>query len=152
MGPCGSDARNTAHKAVVCRKSREAARLRRPAPSPSRAAVPSSGPFGVNGVPLKRVNQAYVIATSTKVALPAKLPVEVDDAYFKREEPKPTAGEAGFFASAKTKTVPSEKRKADQEAMDKALAKVVDGTEMLKAYLQAKFSLKKGDKPHEMKF
>ena len=28
-----------------------------------------SGPFKINGVPLKRVNQSYVIATSTKVDL-----------------------------------------------------------------------------------
>jgi large subunit ribosomal protein L6e len=28
-----------------------------------------SGPYAINGVPLKRVNPSYVIATSTKVAL-----------------------------------------------------------------------------------
>lgn len=33
-----------------------------------------TGPFKVNGVPLRRVNQAYAIATSTKVHLPPIIP------------------------------------------------------------------------------
>jgi large subunit ribosomal protein L6e len=43
-----------------------------------------SGPFKVNGVPARRVNQAYVIATSTKVDLPANLDLSrFTDAFFK---------------------------------------------------------------------
>lgn len=43
-----------------------------------------SGPHKVNGVPLKRVNQAYVIATSTKVDISGvKLP-EINDSTFKK--------------------------------------------------------------------
>jgi large subunit ribosomal protein L6e len=106
----------------------------------------------VNGVPLKRVNQAYVIATSTKVALPAQLPLDINDGYFAKEEAAKKEGEDKFFANTKTKTETSEKRKADQKTMDAAILPVIKKTDMLEAYMQAKFSLKKGDKPHEMKF
>ena len=111
-----------------------------------------TGPYEVNGVPLKRVNQAYVIATSTKVALPAKLPLDVNDSYFAKEEEVKKEGEDKFFANTKTKTETSEKRKADQKTMDAAILPVIKKTDMLEAYLQAKFSLKKGDKPHMLKF
>ena len=43
-----------------------------------------TGPHAVNGVPLKRVNAAYVIATSTKVSLDG-VACNVDDSYFKRQ-------------------------------------------------------------------
>jgi large subunit ribosomal protein L6e len=43
-----------------------------------------TGPYAVNGVPLKRVNPAYVISTSTKVSLDG-VNANVDDAWFKRQ-------------------------------------------------------------------
>jgi large subunit ribosomal protein L6e len=42
-----------------------------------------NGPFKINGVPLRRVNQAYVIATSTRVDISdLKVDVKIDDKYF----------------------------------------------------------------------
>eukprot|EP00124_Ichthyophonus_hoferi_P005483 Ihof_evm3s806 gene=Ihof_evmTU3s806 len=50
-----------------------------------------SGPFKVNGVPLRRINQAYVLATSAKVNLKAPVDEKFNDEYFKR--PTPVKGE-----------------------------------------------------------
>ena len=46
----------------------------------------------------------------------------------------------------------SEERKANQEAVDAALIKCVEKVPMLKEYLHERFTLKKGDRPHDMKF
>mmetsp|Transcript_5025 Transcript_5025/g.14883 ORF Transcript_5025/g.14883 Transcript_5025/m.14883 type:complete len:192 (+) Transcript_5025:60-635(+) len=116
-----------------------------------------SGPFSVNGVPLKRVNPAYVIATSTKVDVKGVDVKKFDDKYFAREAPAeaPKKGSEGDFfqadAAAKAPELSAEK-KADQTKVDAALLKAVEKTTMLKAYLGALFTLTKGMKPHEMKF
>jgi large subunit ribosomal protein L6e len=39
----------------------------------------------MNGVPLRRVNQKYVIATSTNVSTAGVDVSKIDDAFFKRE-------------------------------------------------------------------
>lgn len=44
-----------------------------------------TGPYKINGVPLKRVNQAYTISTSTKVDLAGVNAAKFEDAYFARE-------------------------------------------------------------------
>ena len=58
-----------------------------------------TGPFKVNGVPMRRCTASAVIATSTTVDISGvKVPDHVDDAYFKRAAaPKKT--EEGIFES-----------------------------------------------------
>ena len=60
-----------------------------------------TGPFKVNGVPLRRVNARYVIATSVKVDLngvDSKIVEKVsEDGYFTREKSKEKDGEEAFF-------------------------------------------------------
>lgn len=60
-----------------------------------------AGPFKVNGVPLRRVNQAYVIATSTKLDITSVDVTKYADAYFKREVTKKKKGESEFFEAEK---------------------------------------------------
>lgn len=45
-----------------------------------------------------------------------------------------------------------EKRKEDQKTVDNGVMAAISAEPMLKAYLSAKFSLKNGDRPHEMQF
>jgi large subunit ribosomal protein L6e len=60
-----------------------------------------TGPFKVNGVPLRRVNSRYVIATSHKVDLSgidqAKVDEVAGDKYFAREKSEKKKGEEEFF-------------------------------------------------------
>ncbi|KAL3141888.1 60S ribosomal protein L6 [Trebouxia sp. C0010 RCD-2024] len=57
-----------------------------------------TGPFKVNGVPLRRVNQAYVIATSTQVEISKVDVSKFDDGYFKSsDKAQKKKGEEAFF-------------------------------------------------------
>ncbi|KAG1444331.1 hypothetical protein G6F56_010344 [Rhizopus delemar] len=108
-----------------------------------------SGPFKINGVPLRRVNQAYVIATSTKLDLSnVKIDKKFNDAYFK----KSAKTEKAFLEGEQKKAVFPESKAADQKAVDKALLEVVVKTPFLRQYLASTFSLRKGQFPHDLKF
>ncbi|KAH3900034.1 probable 60S ribosomal protein L6-A [Saccharomycodes ludwigii] len=112
-----------------------------------------SGPFKVNGVPLRRVNARYVIATSTKVSVAGVNVEKFDVAYFAREElNKKQKSEAKFFNEDQPKKEVAAKRVEDQKVVDKALLAEIKKTPLLKQYLAASFSLKSGDKPHLLKF
>merc|ERR1719149_174819 len=112
-----------------------------------------TGPYKVNGVNLRRVNQSYVISTSTKVDVKAVDLSAVNDATFARTaKAAPAAGSEDFFKNDAKKAECSAERKALQAKVDKAVSAAVSKVPQMKAYLNAKFSLKKNDKPHLMKF
>lgn len=108
-----------------------------------------SGPYQVNGVPLRRVSPTYIIATSTKVDVSQVNVDKYTDAYFGRAA---TTTDEEFFAGDAQKATVSDERKADQKTVDDALIKAVESVHHLRSYLKAKFSLSKNDKPHNMVF
>merc|ERR1719159_1722812 len=95
-----------------------------------------SGPYGLNGVPLRRVNQRYVIATSQNVNVAGVDVSNVTDEYFKR-----AAEKKGEFSEKSAKPVVSSARKATQKAVDAALTKAIGGDAIFKKYLRSKFAL-----------
>lgn len=131
-----------------------------------------SGPRAINGVPLRRVNQAYVIATSTSIdaaAVKAVAPVvaPITDKVFARGEAEEKAAKKSMRANAKitAKKKTAEEFMALQSAPVKAVSEermklqtevdaklgVKEGSTLAK-YLYARFSLSKGSKPHAMSF
>lgn len=111
-----------------------------------------SGPFKVNGVPLRRVNARYVIATSTKVDVGSLDLAKFDVAYFAREKVAGKKSEKDFFGEGSPKKEIRAERIEDQKVVDKALISEIKKTPLLKQYLATSFTLKNGDKPHLMKF
>merc|ERR1712085_238278 len=83
-----------------------------------------TGPYAVNGVPLRRVNQRYCIATSSKVDLKGADYSKVTDEYFKRDgKKKSQKSESSFFAQSGEKTGKPEEKKSEQKKMDAPLVK-----------------------------
>jgi len=134
-----------------------------------------TGPYKINGVPLRRVNQRYVIATSTKLDVSGlKLDAKFDDAYFKKSAAADKKARAGTkksstpFATPKAKDATAKDAKpvktfrpkkpvsadkvADQKTIDAGLLAAVKKVPELELYLNARFSLSRNDVPHLLKF
>jgi len=115
-----------------------------------------TGPYKINGVPLKRVNQAYVIATSTQIDLEGvEIPESVNDSYFSKPKSSSSSSkEDEFFEGGKPKAReahPEEKAKL-QKDVDSKVATAVKKVELLSKYLQATWGLSKGQHPHQLSF
>ncbi|OAL39886.1 hypothetical protein AYO20_00798 [Fonsecaea nubica] len=127
-----------------------------------------TGPFKINGVPLRRVNSRYVIATSTKVDISgldqSTLDKIASPEYFAREKKsRKQKGEEAFLKQgekpetntrlrALQKKAPASQRAADQKAVDKPILSAIKNEEFLASYLKSSFSLRHSQKPHEMAF
>lgn len=116
-----------------------------------------TGPFALNSCPLRRISQRYVIATQTRINLASvEIPAHINDVYFKREEKKPkNRGEGDVFAVKKERYVPSEQKKQDQVAVDKAVRTAISqhkDKKILFKYLRTYFSLGSTQYPHRLRF
>ena len=111
-----------------------------------------TGPYKYNGVPLKRVNQAYVLPTSTKVNLAGDVAKDIKDDLFKKVDIKRESEKDFFEEPATKKGRITEDRKNAQIKVDTEVKKAVDAVPELNKYLKYRFALKNGDKPHLMKF
>ena len=111
-----------------------------------------TGPYKYNGVPLKRVNAAYVLPTNTKLNINAEIAKNINDKFFDRVDIERTKEEDFFEDKEKKKGRISDDKKKLQTEVDTEVKKAVDGVPMMKEYLRNRFALKNGDKPHLMKF
>ena len=116
-----------------------------------------TGPYKLNGVPLRRFNQTFVLATKTKLDVSkVKLPDNLNDDFFKRQkQTKKSDSPDQLFQSEKVVFKPNEERKEAQKLVDKQIAAIVKAhpdKNLMRQYLSSLFSLSKKDCPHKMLF
>jgi large subunit ribosomal protein L6e len=113
--------------------------------------VAVTGPYKVNGVPIRRVNQVYTMSTSHVVNLKGVNTDSITDETFKREAAAKRTRSQKFFAEEAPKTTTSDARKKLQKTVDTAILKnITDKVE--RSYLGSRFTLGKHDAPHAMRF
>jgi large subunit ribosomal protein L6e len=114
-----------------------------------------TGPQKLNGVSLRRVNQIYVIATSTKLDLSATTADNLDDKFFKRVRPAKKNADKDIFDSTKEKPQLSDERRQAQSTVDSDVLNAIKAhadSRLLRRYLKSRFQLWNGVLPHKLKF
>lgn len=122
-----------------------------------------TGPFKINGVPLRRVNHRYVIATSTRVDVSGVGNLDsITDKRFGQTKKSKIAerklrlkqDESMFVqqSDAKTKQALPDEAKKLQDTVDKSILSALDKDKLLAQYLKTRFTLRSGMLPHAMKF
>merc|ERR1712168_497074 len=108
------------------------------------------GPMRVNGCPMRRVDQRYIIATKTSIDISSvKIPDSVNDDLFKRTINNKTTKKSSLFSNEKKdkeKYAPSEEKKkltAEVESQVIAVLEKHPEREMMFKYICSKFSLQK---------
>ncbi|KRX04131.1 Translation protein SH3-like domain [Pseudocohnilembus persalinus] len=117
-----------------------------------------TGPYKINGVPLKRVNQAYVQPTSTKVDVKGVDVAKIDDDFFKRVRANTTRANLFKADPKRSEEVKQQdeankkERISQQSGVDKALLANIKSTNFLAKYLSSRFTITNNMKVHELKW
>eukprot|EP01063_Lacrimia_lanifica_P025911 TRINITY_DN33_c0_g2_i1.p1 TRINITY_DN33_c0_g2~~TRINITY_DN33_c0_g2_i1.p1 ORF type:complete len:160 (+),score=81.10 TRINITY_DN33_c0_g2_i1:60-539(+) len=118
----------------------------------AKGALIVTGPYKVNGVPIRRVDPAYVIATSTQIDLGKLDTSAITKDFFARAKADKKKGEEAFFKKGEGKTELPESKKKAQATVDDQILKAVSKNADMAKYLAATFTLRDRDVPHAMKF
>ncbi|KAF1743520.1 hypothetical protein MXB_2874 [Myxobolus squamalis] len=116
------------------------------------------GPYGINGVPLCRVDQCHVIATSTQLDISnVKIPERIDDNYFRHRKVElkkkiKQLKQDIFVEEQEKKSVPNPLHIEDGKEIEAQLKCSIDSIPEMKAYLKTPFSISNGVFPHNLAF
>jgi len=115
-----------------------------------------TGPLKLNSTPIRRVAQAFVIATKTHLSIDGvKIPDEINDDYFKAKKTDKSKSVGIFAGGEKQEYVVSDERKNHQKQIDASILAAISKhpeKKYLSGYLGSRFCIGKNQHPHNMVF
>ncbi|KNH05407.1 60S ribosomal protein L6 [Perkinsela sp. CCAP 1560/4] len=120
-----------------------------------------TGPFKLNGVPIRRVNPAYVIATKTKVDISG---VDTEKArnpalFQKDRKAMRKRSKEQFLKVVEKQSLAKERKLSELEArkklqstIDEKILKSLSASPSMLKYLSSRFTLRRNEAPHSMVF